>query len=100
MAWTYYAQVVLALIFVLGLIGAASWLARRTGLGQGRIGRKGRRLGVVESLGLDSRRRLVLVRRDGVEHLLLVGGVAELVVESRIVAGEAIPDGQFEEQTP
>lgn len=84
MDWTLYARTVLALIFVLGLIAAASWLARRSGLGVGRVGRKGRRLGVVESLTLDNRRRLVLVRRDGVEHLLLVGGAAELLVERGI----------------
>jgi flagellar protein FliO/FliZ len=98
MDWTLYVRTVLALIFVLGLIGAASWAARKSGLGpQGRVGRKGRRLAVVESLGLDGRRRLVLVRRDGVEHLLLVGGVSELVVESGIAA----PDAKtLEEQKP
>ncbi|HVI52194.1 MAG TPA: flagellar biosynthetic protein FliO [Candidatus Sulfotelmatobacter sp.] len=97
MDWTLYLRTVLVLVFVLGLIGAASWLARRAGLGHGRLGRKGRRLAVVESLGLDNRRRLVLVRRDGVEHLLLVGGAAELVVESRISEPEA---EQIKEQQP
>lgn len=95
MDWVLYLRTVLALVFVLGLIGAVSWAARRAGLGQqGRAGRRGRRLAVVESLGLDSRRRLVLVRRDGVEHLLLVGGAAELVVESGIAAGAAISEEQ------
>jgi hypothetical protein len=51
-----------------------------------RLGRAGR-LGVVETIAVDSRRRLLLVRRDGVEHLLLIGGAADLVVENGIVAG-------------
>jgi hypothetical protein len=53
-----------------------------------RLGRPGR-LGVVETIAIDSRRRLLLVRRDDVEHLLLIGGTADLVVESGIVAGRA-----------
>jgi len=39
------------------------------------------RLAVVDAAAVDSRRRLVLVRRDSTEHLLLVGGPTDLVVE-------------------
>lgn len=54
--------------------------------------RSGRRLAVVEVLPVDDRRRLVLVRRDGAEHLLLVGGPGgDLVVEN--VATSAISAG-------
>ncbi|SHO67052.1 Flagellar biosynthesis protein, FliO [Pseudoxanthobacter soli DSM 19599] len=54
--------------------------------------RSGRRLSVVEVLPVDDRRRLVLVRRDGAEHLLLVGGPGgDLVVEN--VAASEIPAG-------
>lgn len=85
MEWSLYLRTLLALVFVLGLITGAAYLARRFGFGHGvRPGRSGRRLAVVESLSLDSRRRLVLVRRDDVEHLLLLGGAAEVVVENRI----------------
>lgn len=48
-------------------------------------GRRGQRLGIAEYHELDQSRRLVLVRRDNVEHLLLIGGPADVVVESGIV---------------
>ena len=46
--------------------------------------RAGRRLSVVEVLMLDTRRRLVLVRRDDVEHLILLGATTETVIERGI----------------
>lgn len=45
------------------------------------------RLGVSEFLEVDKQRRLILVRRDDVEHLVLVGGGHDLVVESAIHIG-------------
>ncbi len=47
-------------------------------------GRKGGRLGISEYHEIDKSRRLVLVRRDDVEHLLLIGGGQDIVVESNI----------------
>jgi len=72
-----------ALVLVLGLIALAGFLARRLGLsGSGPVrGPRSRRLGVVEALTLDPKRRLVLVRRDNVEHLLLLGPDGDLVVD-------------------
>lgn len=74
------------LVVVLALIVLVYWLVRRyaTG-GLGRIGR-GRvpRLAVVDAMAVDGRRRLVLVRRDSVEHLILIGGPSDLVVEHSI----------------
>ena len=46
-----------------------------------------KRLGVVEHANVDGRRRLVLVRRDGVEHLIMTGGPVDVVIETGI--GEA-----------
>ncbi len=82
-------NVFLALAFVLALVGLFALLLRRFGPMAGVPIRKGaeRRLGVVEVLALDARRRLVLVRRDGVEHLLLLGATDDLVVESGIRDG-------------
>ena len=48
------------------------------------LAREGR-LAVVESLAIDARHRLVLVRRDDREHLILIG-TADTVVESGIAA--------------
>jgi hypothetical protein len=44
-----------------------------------------KRVGLVEAAMIDSRRRLLLVRRDGVEHLILTGGPVDVVVETGIV---------------
>ncbi|MGC1712512.1 MAG: hypothetical protein WA717_13115 [Methyloceanibacter sp.] len=42
-----------------------------------------KRLGVVETAIVDQK-RLVLVRRDDVEHLIIVGGPVDMVVETGI----------------
>ena len=102
---TDYLRFVLALVFVLALIGLASWLVRRFGLG-GRVAgpRAGaRRIGIVEAATIDAKRRLVLVRRDDVEHLLLIGGSTDLVVERGVPADAdrvARPIGAPEGETP
>jgi flagellar protein FliO/FliZ len=83
---TGYTTYALSLILVLGLIIGLAWLVRRFGLaGPLAIpaGRQ-RRLKLVEVLTLDARRRLVLVRRDEVEHLLLLGTNEAIVVERGI----------------
>ena len=87
MEFTQYIQALLALVAVLGLIGLASWAARRFGLaGMRALPRRERRLAIAEVLAVDNRRRLVLVRRDAVEHLILIGGTSDLVVERGIAS--------------
>jgi flagellar protein FliO/FliZ len=78
-----YLRFILSLLAVLGLIFAALWVVRRRlpGMMAARTG-AGRRLGVVESLTLDVKHRLVLVRRDDREHLLVLGGGNPVVVET------------------
>lgn len=78
-----------AFAFVLSLMLGLSWLLKKLGTpGGGALGRKTdkRRLRVVESLQIDPRRRLVLVRRDDREHLLVLGHEGETVVEAGIPA--------------
>lgn len=87
------ARVVVALLIVLGLIALTIWLIRRfgpvtftkSGVARGRQPR----LALLESATVDARRRLVLIRRDNVEHLLLVGGPTDVVVEPNIVRAAA-----------
>ncbi|MBX5228629.1 flagellar biosynthesis protein FliO [Rhizobium sp. NLR9b] len=43
------------------------------------------RLQVLDAAAVDARRRLVLVRRDDVEHLIMIGGPTDIVIESRIL---------------
>ena len=47
-------------------------------------GRRGQRLGVSEYYEVDKDRRLVIVRRDNVEHLILIGGPQDMVIEAGI----------------
>ncbi|BCX16333.1 MAG: hypothetical protein KatS3mg117_0015 [Geminicoccaceae bacterium] len=75
-----------ALLAVLGLLGLLAWLARRFELHRRLGGPVGGRLAVVETRWLDSRTRLLLVRRDRVEHLLLLGATGPLLIERGIGA--------------
>ncbi|GGB25743.1 hypothetical protein GCM10011505_03690 [Tistrella bauzanensis] len=78
-------RTVLGLALVAGLIGLVALGVRRWGDRSGAPARgRGRRVTVVETRQVDPKRRLILVRRDDVEHLLLIGGDADLVVERNI----------------
>src|SRR3978361_153983 len=75
---------IFAFLVVLALIGAAAWLVRRfAGDRLKANGNRGRmpRLAVIDATAVDGRRRLVLVRRDNIEHLLMIGGPTDIVVE-------------------
>lgn len=82
-----YWQFGAALIFVLALIGILFWVLQRIGFGGGK-GRRGTRLGIVEAAVVDKKRRLVLIRRDAVEHLVMIGGPQDVVVENNITRRE------------
>lgn len=81
-----YLRFVLALVFVLALIGLLAWVARRYGFGGHASGRSSRtrRLEIVETKTVDGKRRLVLLRRDDVEHLVLTGPNSEILIEQGI----------------
>ena len=90
MEFTTYLRFIVALIFVIGLIMGFAWLMRRFGFGgglQGALGRK-RRLATIEAAALDNRHRIYLVRRDDVEHLVLVGPNTSQVIERGIPVSE------------
>lgn len=83
---------VLIFLAVLAIVGLAVWLVSR--FGKNRMGsnaNRGRmpRLAVIDAATVDTRRRLVLVRRDNVEHLLMIGGPSDIVIEPNIV--RAVP---------
>jgi hypothetical protein len=78
----------LAFVAVLVLIGGVAWGVRRYATNRlGANTNRGRmpRLAVIDAAAVDGRRRLVLVRRDNVEHLLMIGGPSDIVVEPNIV---------------
>ena len=83
------ARAVFGLAFTLGLIGIVAWAARRYApqlLAKLSAERGARRLQVVETLVLDPARRLVLVRVDSEERLILLGEGRELI-EPRQIGG-------------
>jgi flagellar protein FliO/FliZ len=82
MDYDLYLRFALALILVLGLIALLAWLLRRFGMGVKMT--RGRRLGITEVQMLGPRHRLMLIRRDDVEHLVIVGPTSETVVERGI----------------
>lgn len=86
------AKFLIAFVIVLALIGGVAWLVRRFGAGRlSPSSARGRqaRLGVIEATAVDNRRRLVLVRRDNVEHLIMLGGPTDVVVEANIIRAQA-----------
>ena len=93
MEFTAYFKFLLALVFVLALIGLMAWGTRRIGIMRGtvRAGDGKRRVEIVEIAPIDSKRKLMLVRRDRTEHLLLLGTTGDLVVETGIDAPPAPP---------
>ena len=85
------AAVVLVIVLLIILLLARS-------RGGGIRTRYGQRLGVSEFHDIDKLRRLILVRRDGVEHLLLIGPNQDLVIESGIAA--AASKDSLEDEAP
>ncbi len=80
---TDYLKYALALVFVVSLIGIVALIARRAGFGLSTNvhGKRQRRLGIVESLNIDGKRKLVLIKRDNIEHLILLGTDSDLLIE-------------------
>ncbi|MBL6933347.1 MAG: FliO/MopB family protein [Rhodospirillales bacterium] len=87
---TDYLKFIFAFIFVLALIALVTVAARRMGFGLPSNPRNSaqRRLGIVESLNIDGKRRMVLIRRDDTEHLILLGTGTELLIENAITPPE------------
>lgn len=82
MSFLDFARAILGLAFTLGLIGLAAWALRRYApqmMARLQAQRGERRLKVIETLVLDPARRLVLVRVDQEERLLLLGEGRELI---------------------
>lgn len=85
--------IILALVALFGLVLRKLTGARLMMPGSDRSRSRQPRLGIVDVYDLDRQRQLVLLRRDNVEHLLLIGGPNDAVIETNIVrvAGARIP---------
>ncbi len=74
-----------ALIFVLGMMGGLMLVLKRMGLGgASMLPANKRRLKVIEVLPIDARHKAVLLKRDDMEHLVLLGGTSDTVIETNI----------------
>ena len=84
----------IAAIAILALAAASAGLYLYQRKGNGDSARlfapRTRRLAYVERTALEGGRKLLLVRRDDVEHLILIGGPIDLVIESGIRPEEAV----------
>ena len=77
-----------ALAFVLALMGGLFLVLKKLGFSaQGHL-KAGRRLKVIEFLTLDARRKLVIIERDHVQHLLVLGPAGETLIESGFESGQ------------
>ena len=81
-----------AFAVILLLLAVFAWVLRRIvttsrGMEAGARGRQPR-LGIVDTFAIDRQRQLVIVRRDSVEHLLLLGGTSDILIESNIIRAQ------------
>lgn len=93
------ARIVISLVAVLGMIGGGALIAKRMGFAApgGALGGK-KRLSVVETMALDARRRVAIIKCDDAEHLIMLGASGETLVAadirgdtSAIAASETAP---------
>jgi flagellar protein FliO/FliZ len=76
-------RTIASLVGVIALIFLVAWVARKIGIEKRFAGmRKDARLQIVESMYIDGRHRMVIIRRDAREHVLLVSPTNSLLVES------------------
>lgn len=75
--------VVIGLVVVLALIGLFLRLSKMIS-SPGFRSKNMARLGVLEAVAVDTKRRLVLVKCDQKEHLILIGGDNDLVVDNDV----------------
>ena len=74
---------------VIAVIAIVAWVLKGmlSGAGSaagGLLRGRDRRLGIEETVSIDGRRRLILIRRDDVSHLIMTGGPVDVVIESNI----------------
>ncbi|PTM42364.1 flagellar biosynthetic protein FliO [Bosea sp. 124] len=87
--WVIAFGVILVLLVLLGLFARQIKDGRLRIKGQGGGRTRQPRLGVVDIHDLDRQRQLVLIRRDNVEHLVMIGGASDVVIETNIVRSGA-----------
>jgi hypothetical protein len=79
---------VAAILFLIALGSLVVWAFKTffssSPSGPGFVRPRDKRLGVVETASVDAKRKLLLVRRDDVEHLVMIGGPIDMLIETGI----------------
>jgi hypothetical protein len=85
-----------------GVAGLAAWFITHqiSASGASMFGTRERRLGLVQSAVIGGGRRLILIRRDEVEHLIMTGGPVDVVIETGIRRGRSMANGYLGEHHP
>lgn len=86
-----YLQAAISLLFVISLIWLVSFALKRFSLDKHMLKKTGdkKRITIEEVQPIDARRRLMLIRRDNREHLILIGASSELLIESNDIEEES-----------
>src|SRR5690349_1749550 len=83
---------VFALGFVLVLIVLGLWLLKVLTKASNRLGGgSDKRLQVIDTATVDGKRKVMIIRRDNVEHVIMTGGPQDLLIESGIAVPEPQP---------
>lgn len=83
-------------ILVIAMIGIGAWLLKSllsggSAAASGILRTREKRLGVVEAASVDGRRKLILIRRDDMEHLIMTGGPVDVLIETGIESSRQLP---------
>ncbi|CAH1676182.1 conserved hypothetical protein [Hyphomicrobiales bacterium] len=101
-------RLIVAVVVILVLLALLGLFVRQIKGGRlrlhGQAGGRQRqpRLGVVDTYDLDRQRQLILIRRDNIEHLIMIGGASDVVVETNILrsGGRAVAPSYAEAGAP
>ena len=106
LSWLLFVVFIVALVVVGGLLlrgylttGSPGGALKDALTGNFFGPRPPKRLEVIDQANVDGRRKLLLIRRDGVEHLIMTGGPVDVVIETGIQPPET-PASEFEAPEP
>lgn len=85
-------RLILGMVFLLALLTFGLWTMRKSGIGGSfqKVRSKNKRASIVEVQAIDPKRRLIMIRRDDVEHLLLLGPHTDILIEANIQDDESL----------
>ncbi len=84
-------NMLLALVFVVALMGLLALLAKKFGLNNVK-GAQGKRLKILESLAIDSKHRAVILQCDQKQHLVILSQNGETVIDKEIPVSTELKD--------